>query len=69
MSENIYSDIWAEVLITEGEDKRVYIHQEGSLYTLALVLPNLLAVKNLRDYLDKIVKAKENKEYYRRIGE
>lgn len=69
MSENIYSDLWAEVLTSESESKRIYIHQEGTIYNLAktLILPNLLCAKRLRDYLDKV--CKENKQYFKDVGE
>ena len=67
MSEDIYSDLWAEVLISEGGTKRVHIHQQGTIYTKPLILPNLLAVKRLRDYLDKI--CKKNKKYFINVGE
>ena len=69
MSEKIYSDMWAEVLVSELGDKRIYIYQEGTIYSLAktLILPNLLAVKRLKDYLDKI--CKKNEKYFRNVGE
>jgi len=59
MAENIYGGIWAEVLTTELGDRRVYITDEqgGSIR-----LPNLLAIKKTRDFLNSILK-KYGKEY------
>jgi len=69
MTESIYSDLWAEILVSECGDKRIYIHQGGFISSKALILENLLCAKKLRDYLDKIIKAKENKEYFKQCGE
>lgn len=70
MVESIYSDLYAEIVVEELGGKRVHIWdaQNGSNYKRpALVLENLLAVKRLRDYLDKIVKDKSNKKYFDRV--
>ncbi len=67
MNEEIYSDLWAEVLVSEAGDKRVYIHQKGTIYSKSLILPNLLAAKRLIDYLYKL--CSKNKDYFKRVGE
>lgn len=70
MVERIYADISAEIVGEELGGKRVHIWdgQNNSNYKHpALVLENLLAVKRLRDYLDRIVKDKSNKKYYDRV--
>ena len=59
MRRNVYNAIWLEVLTNESDDKRVYIYDGTGRYNPKLILPNLLAVKNLRDHLNKIIK--ENK--------
>ena len=67
MSKDIYSNIWAEILIDEElGGKRVYIYDHTPRGNSSLVLPNLLAIKKLRDYLDNIVN--KNKKYYKNIG-
>jgi len=66
MSKDVYSNIWVEMLITELGDKRVYIYDHTPRRNPNLILPNLLAVKQLRDYLDNIVN--KNKKYYKNIG-
>jgi len=66
MSKDIYSDIRAEMLISELGDKRVYIYDHTPRGNPNLILPNLLAIKKLRDYLDNIVN--KNKKYYKNIG-
>lgn len=57
---DIYSDIWSEVVTTELGEKRVYIYDGTSSRDPNLVLPNIVAVKNLRNYLNTIIK-KEKK--------
>jgi len=66
MSKDIYSNIWAEILITELGEKTVYIYDHTPRGNPNLMLPNLLAIKKLRDYLDNIVN--KNKKYYKDIG-
>ncbi len=54
---DIYSDIWAENVITELGDKRVYIYDYGQgICNPNLVLPNIVAIKKLRNYLNTIIK-------------
>jgi len=56
---NIYSDIRGYILTTEGGSIEVHIIDgNGSKYNPNLILPNLLAVKALRNYLNKILKEK-----------
>ena len=69
MSATIYSDIYAEIVMTEYGDKSLYIYDgRGKRYSPNLILPNLSAVKKLRDYLNKIVKDKSNKKYFDIVG-
>lgn len=56
MSDTIYSDLWGEVLINELGDKRVYLYDNTTLRKPSIILPNLLAVEKLRDYLNEILK-------------
>jgi len=68
MVKRIYSDIMAEVLIEELDGKRVHIWDEDSNYkNPSLVLPNLLAIKRLRDYLDKLIR--KYPKYFEKVGE
>ncbi len=61
---DIYSDIWAEVLTTELGEKRIQIYdREATSRNPTLVIPNLVAVKNLRNYLNDIIK--DNKKYFK----
>lgn len=68
MSDRIYSDIWAEKLKTEAGEEQVYIHDGTNRYRPNLILPNLLAVKKLRDYLDKICSEQKNKKTIKKYG-
>ena len=56
MSRDVYSGIRLEILFNEWGDKKVYIYDETGSYNPKLILPNLVAVKNLRDHLTKIIK-------------
>lgn len=63
----IYSDIEASVQTTEGQDKVILItDHNGSRYRPNLILPNILAVWKMRNYLDKVVK--DNADYCERAG-
>ncbi len=66
----IYSGIDAEVLTTATDEKMLYIYDldhSGGRYQPNLILPNLLAMKKLRDYLDAIVQ--KHPEYFKKVGE
>ncbi len=65
MSKNIYSDIRAELLETEIGSKRLYIYDGTGINHPTLVLPNLLAIKNLRDYLNEIIE--DNPKYFENL--
>ena len=67
MSKDIYSNIWAEILITELGEKRVYIYDHTPRGNPNLILPNLLAIKKLKDYLTDIIN--KNKDYFKRSGD
>ncbi|MFH0868719.1 MAG: hypothetical protein V1839_00670 [archaeon] len=64
----IYSGISAEVLTDESGDKQVYIYDEnGGKYSPNLILPNPLAAKKMRDFLDKFIR--RFPAYFERAGE
>lgn len=67
MVKDIYSDLWAEQLISEIGDIRVYLYKRGNKDKPDLILENLLCAKRLRDYLDKLIK--KHKKYFERVGE
>ncbi len=61
---DIYSSIWCEELTTELGDKRIYIYDGTTTRNPNLVLPNLFAVKELRNYLNEIIK--NNGKYFKK---
>jgi hypothetical protein len=64
----IYSDIDGEILTTEGKEKMLYLYDHnGSRYRPNLIVPNLLAMKRLRDFLDAIVQ--KHPGYFKKVGE
>lgn len=64
MSKNIYSDLWAETLITEMKDIKIYIYdRNGDRYKPNLILDNLLEVKKLRDYLNEVLEEHWNEKW------
>lgn len=66
MSETIYSDLCARAIKQIGShdtELEVQLFKTGNLYKPDLVLPNLTAIRNLRNYLTVIID--ENKEYWR----
>lgn len=58
---DIYSDIRGEEVTTELGEKRIYIYDLNTSRNPNLVLPNLCAVKELRNYLNKILKNNKGK--------
>jgi len=56
MSEDIYSDIWGEVLYKKGIGSRIYLYDGTGYKEPALILSNKLAVEKLIDYLTKSLK-------------
>ena len=67
LSKNIYSDIRGEILKDELGDIRLYLYNQNGISKPSLILPNLLAIKRLRDYCEKIIK--KYPKYFERIGE
>ena len=64
----IYSDLEGEILTTESKEQMLYLYdRNGGRYNPNLILPNLLAMKRLRDYLNAIVQ--KHPEYFKRAGE
>jgi hypothetical protein len=63
MAERVYG-IWSEVLTTELGDRQVYLTDEKRQ---VICLPNLLAIKDMRDYLNKVLE-KYGKEYFKNGG-
>ena len=59
---NIYSDIKVYKMKSESGDEEIHIHDGTNHYHPNLILPNLLAVKKLRDYLDKVCNEPENRK-------
>ena len=53
---DIYSDVWGEYVTTELKEKRVYIYDRTTSRNPTLVLPNIIAIKALRNYLNKVIK-------------
>lgn len=54
---DIYSDIWAETVTTEVGSKRMYLYDAtNGIRNPNLVLPNMEAIKRLRNYLNAIIK-------------
>jgi hypothetical protein len=68
MSERIYSDIVACKMTTESGSEEIHIHDGTNQYHPNLIIPNLLAVKKLRDYLDKICNEPKNKKIIKEQG-
>jgi hypothetical protein len=64
----IYSDIQAYQMTSESGNIEIFIiDSNGSQYKPNLIIPNILAAKRLRDYLDEL--CRKNKKYLRSIGE
>ena len=67
MGKYIYSDIRGEILKDELGDVRLYLYNQGGISKPSLVLPNLLAIKKLRDYCQEIIK--KYPKYFEKVGE
>lgn len=68
--EKIYSGIDAEILTTESKDKMLYVYDTdhgSNRYNPNLILPNLLAMKKMRDLLDSIIQ--QHPGYFKNAGE
>lgn len=68
MADRIYSDIVAWKMTTESGSEEIHLHDGTNQYHPNLILPNLLAVKKLRDYLDRICNEPKNKKIIKKQG-
>jgi hypothetical protein len=66
MSEDIYSELWGEVLVDELGNVRTYLYDGANRSHPTLVINNLLEALMLRNFLDRIVK--KHKEYFKKTG-
>lgn len=66
-SYDFYSDLWIDV-IKRGQDEFIAMDiHDGRPACNTVHIPNLLAIKRLRDILDILIN--KNKEYYKYVGE
>lgn len=59
-SEDIYSDLWGEVLYTDESRLRVYLYKNKGLNNPTLVLENETEIKALISFLTRMLKRKIN---------
>lgn len=55
----IFSDLMAKTLIDDLDNVHVFLYNTGKADKPKLILNNLLAIKNLRNYLDKVMRKNE----------
>jgi hypothetical protein len=61
MQEQIYSDLWGEVLHKKGVGKRIYLYDAGNKLTNpAIIIHNNLQIEKLIAFLNRAKKEKMN---------